>query len=186
MLSICSTAIPRDRRHAFWATQPDCGTAVDDCGNVCGAPGLQFNPAIVKPNSKTPRTIVTSNYVRGLIINKLMTDGPVPDNECGFRPGMRGGHWSQSFRSDGQYVGSRIRQISPKLPISAAVSLIEGTIKSEIEFLVKYGVAIKSTVSAKYAGRNNINVAIEVFGHTENFNIGVTASRLSNQWAWAA
>jgi phage gp46-like protein len=179
LVAPCRAAIAKDRRHTFWATQADCGSEPGICGEVCANPGLR----LIKHEGGAA-SISTAGWITGLIINIFMTDGTREDVGCGIRPGQRGGHWSQAYRGDGNYNGSRIRQVPVKGRIEELVSLIEGYAQLELERLIRWGVATRVNAKAKYAGGNRVNVIATVIGELETVDVALNATRLTNSWAW--
>lgn len=184
----CSTTLA-DRRRKFWSTQPDvCGTE-DDCGYTCGNPGLAIFAPDPPPGeddvTKIPRTIATNDYVRGLILNILLTSARKPDIPCGYRAGAIGGFWGDSYRTDGQYSGTMIRYIPTTGSIRDAVSLIRAYAEKDMKKLITYGVATDVTVEATYAGGATVNLDIRVFGRSgDETRVGITAARMANSWVW--
>lgn len=177
---VCPAEINPDRRHKFWTTQPDCGSSVSLCGDSCAVAGLVLLP------KGEGRTIATNDWVRSLVINKFMTNGTKEDNGCGIRPGQRGGHWSQAFRNDGRYNGSRIRQLPTEGKIQDLVSMVAGYAKYELESLIYWGVATSVDAKAAYVGGNRINVTAVVIGEINTTEVGLMATRMENAWAWEA
>lgn len=179
VIAPCRAVIARDRRHTFWATQADCGIDTDRCGESCAAPGLR-----IEPMGGGRATISTRNWVAGLAMNILLTDGTREDTGCGIRPGQRGGHWSQAYRGDGQYNGSRIRQIPTKGKVDDLVTLIEGYVQLELERLVRWKIATRIVAKATYEGSNRVRVKASIIGETETVDAALVATRLENSWAW--
>src|SRR5688572_27723175 len=113
----CNVSIS-DRQRTFWTTQA-CSTGElcnDKCDDVNGLKVVDANGGYA--------TIDNSNYVRSLALNILLTDGRRPDAPCGWKPGARGGHWSDSYRS-GEYsgtAGSLIATLNAHKSIMDAVS----------------------------------------------------------------
>lgn len=192
-LSRCSPA--PDRRRRFWATQPDCASEEDACG-PCGVPGLR--PVDVIDDCRTCMlgchdscshppplgvSLDTSEWVRGLALNILMTDARRDDTACGHRPGMRGGHWSESFvRSS---IGSRWREIPATCAIAELVKLIETYVESDLSKLVAYGVATSVEVAVAYAGNNTMKIEATINGQAfGSARVGASLARLPNGWAW--
>ena len=189
----CSPPASRKRR-VFWATQPTCGVSEPCPGEHCYDSGLvlmEAHSCSLGCNSPCDRvstgerTIANNDWVRGLILNILLTDGRREDRDCGYRPGTRGGHWSDSFRGDGLSAGSLIRFINADCSVNQAVALAEAQITADMQKLVQWGVAYAVDVTATYRGRGVVDVVIEVTGlGGEVLNVGMSAKRLSNGWVW--
>lgn len=166
-----------DRRRVFWVTQPETCGERPTCDQNCGIPGLKLIPV------GQMGTISTEIYLRGLILNILMTDGKKLENKCGFTPGTRGGHWSSSFV--GVSIGSNVRDIPTDTSVKEAVGLIKAHVFNDMQKLIKYGVASSVEVEAKYKGNNTIDLTIIVFGNDgSSTRVGVSGTRTTNSWAW--
>lgn len=171
-------SLPIGRRLKFWATQ-EVGTNQSNCGDDCASFGLN----LVKSGEYA--SISTDDWVRGLAINILMTDGRKPNTICGYRAGNRGGHWSDSFRSDGLTSGSLVRTIKASGKIRDQVNLLQAYAQSDMEKLVTMGVAISVNVTANYIGGNRASLDIEIIGPSgTTANVAVSGTRISNAWVW--
>lgn len=171
------------RRKIFWTTQAASCGVVSSCVGDCGSTGLETYIPLGTPDGA--RTIRTNDYVLGLALNILMTDGRKEDTPCGHRPGARGGHWSDSFRDDGQSSGTNIRYIAPQRSIADTVKLIQAHMQNSLNKLVTYGVANLVTVKTSYAGRGVIAADIEILGNDgQSARVGVTGKRIENSWVW--
>lgn len=176
------------KRKLFWATQPDaCKPETDECGNECARLGLRFldtKSSISGP--VTGRTIDVFNWVRGLAINILMTDGEVDETDCGVRPGLRGGHWSQIFAGDGATFGTTIRKQSIPCSVVEAPQTVAAILQYQLGRLVTYGVAKAVMVTAKYVGRGVVAVNIDIIGENgSTARVAINGSRIANAWVWA-
>lgn len=169
-----------DRRRIFWTTQPDaCGYRINACGEECASPGL----------SRVERdggvTIANTDYVRGLALNILLTQGRLPDSECGVRPGGRGGHWQDVFRGDGLSCGTLMLNVPAKTSIRESLLLIKSYAEAALNKLVATGVATKVDVAVDYLGGAAAFVRATIYGQgTEVTNVGATVARLQNAWVW--
>lgn len=175
---VCTIA-SADRRRKFWVTQPDSCGDDQSCGVVCGKPGLK--------SIQTPQgvTFATTDYVRGLAINILLTNGRKPDSSCGTGAGYRGGHWSDAFRTDGQTSGSLLRQVYPRGRISENIAELQAAAQRDLEKLVVYGVATSVDVSVVYKGRNVAELTATILGQNgQSTKVGVSGVRLENSWVW--
>lgn len=180
MSAYCTEQAPQGRRRTFWTTQPEaCGAQPDDClmGQECGRPGLQLIGS----------SYATGEWLRGLVINILHTDGKLPDSRCGFVPGTQGGHWSESFRSDGQKIGTLIRTIQPQTSIRDALALVKARMIADLSRLVDpMKLALKIDVTTSYLGGNRVQVNIVIVGQSgETTRVGMTGDRLQNSWVWS-
>lgn len=182
---------PLGNRRSFWTWQP-CDTGLDECGNVCADWGLKYicSDGACDENY-TPgdkRTVETSKWLRSLIVSILGTNGRLPDTYCGYRPGSRGGHWSDSFHK-AEYAataGSLVRTLRPRGTISEAARELKATVEYDLKKLITYNVASKVAVDVKVGKANVAYVDITVYGTgtDQKFNVGLNATRLANAWTW--
>lgn len=179
-MTTCFTPI-NGRRRIFWTTQPAaCGT-YQACLSDCGSTGLLSRV----PEGQDGRTFDTNDYVRGLALNILGTDGRRPDTACGYRPGARGGHWSDTFRDDGMNSGTTIRDIPAQNSVQDSLGLIRVYLLQAMQKLVTYGVAQSVDVDVKYIGSNNFEATIKFSGNDgQTSRVGITGTRLENSWVW--
>jgi len=162
-----------DVRKLFWATQPEtCGTA-PDCGASCGQPGLELQP---------DGTIATGGWLRSLILNMLLTDGRLPDTDCGYRPGGQMGHWSESYVLGD--IGSLLRTAHSTGTIAETITALRANAEATLARLVSRAVAVKVEVDVAYLGNMRFSLDITVFGSTSKARVGLTGSRLDNSWIW--
>lgn len=184
------TIDPIGRRRIFWATQPDCGTVEVCPGQDCGVVGLKRETVaecgLGSPQDLACATISNAEWVRGLVINILMTDARKPDTECGWRPGQRGGHWSEAYITKGdKRIGSRIRQLPQKCAITEILALVKAYAQDDLSVIIQWGVASEIEVETRYIGRNTILLAIKIIARDANIiNVGMTATRTPNAWLW--
>lgn len=171
--------INSDRRKKFWTTQPEGCGSYENCGGACGSPGL------IPVDSESGRTIANNDWVRGLALNILLTNGRQPSTPCGYRPGTRGGHWSDSFRGDSQTSGSLLRTVPAKGSIRDQMKLIRSFAEADLSKLILYKVATRVEVEASYRGSNIIDLIVRIYGqNSEVTKVGITGSRLQNSWVW--
>lgn len=191
---------PVSRRRLFWATQPDaCGVNVL-CGADCGVPGLVYatDPSdscgIACDNTIDPAcdpteaasTISTANWLQGLVINMMMTDGRLPDNACGYRPGSQGGHWSESYiEGTTPTIGTLVRTVSPMGRTDDLVNEIVAYAQATLARLVEYGVALSVNVEGSYLGSGRMMLEVIIYGRDDRtVKVGLVGERLANSWAW--
>lgn len=204
-------ASAKDRRRGFWATQPAaCGSDPDPCreGAECGRPGLQLTSshcgryhcsccpapaeapeclgALRAPAASIPRSFVTSDWLRGLILNILYTDGKNDNTPCGYVPGTQGGHWSESFRKDGQKIGTLVRTIPPQASIRDSIALIKARMVADLNRLIVMKLVSSVVVNTSYLGGNRMLAEIIITGQSgETTRVGLTGARLQNSWVWS-
>jgi phage gp46-like protein len=158
---------------------------VISCDNVCDKYGLRYEAGPVDAEGIAGKTFSTKDYAVSLALNMLMTDGILPDTSCGYRPGGRGGHWSDSFREDNLTTGSLLRTLKPGKSIAGDVALIGTYANHDMQKLVSLGVAASVTATAKYAGNGKIELAIEIFGQMgQKTRVGLTGTPIKNAWVW--
>ena len=170
-----------ERRRRFWTTQPAACGLVRQCGNLCGLPGLTYNDDDLRG-----RTIVNDEYVRGLVLNMLMTDGRVPDRPCGRTPNSVGGHWSESFDTGpAPGIGTLMLSAETTTSVNETLNLIIAYGQATLARLVARGVAQSVDVTGEYLGGNEFKLDSEIFGLGNNSaRVAVTGERLSNGWVW--
>lgn len=182
MVQDCSNNLD-SRRKLFWTTQP-CRSTMS-CGSFCDKYGLRYESGPLDAEGNASRTFTTTDYAVGLALNMLLTDGMLPDTVCGYRPGGRGGHWSDSYRGDGMTSGSLLRTLKPGKSIAGDVALVKAYAAHDMQKLVKLGVAVAVTAEAKYAGSGKIELAIEIFGQLgQKTRVGLTGTPIKNSWIW--
>ncbi|MGL5736316.1 MAG: phage GP46 family protein [Beijerinckiaceae bacterium] len=131
--------------------------------------------------------ISTENWVAGLALNIILTDARKPDTLCGWYPGTRGGHWSDSFRGDSLGTGSSIRFLKTDCSVGEMTAAVENALQSDLSKLVVHGVAREVKVTAKYAGKNTVDADVEIIGESgQSVRVGVSAERIKNSWVWGA
>lgn len=189
ILARCSPC-PPDRRKRFFATQKDaCLPSVDACGNECAKPGhvlVDGNECLHPVRPYGGKTIENDGWVEGLLLNILGTSKRRDDTACGWQCGNRGGHWSDSFRTDGLLSGTALyRNQDPKCLPAQAAQQARAALSAEARKLVLHGVASKVEVEATYVGRGRTNAVIKIYGSSGAISsVGMTGSRVVNGWAW--
>lgn len=162
----------------FWVTQPDsCGEYLL-CGYQCQIPGLQYEEVT------DGRTIITVEWLRGLILNILNTRAR-SDLKCP-TPQAIYGHWSESYREDQQYIGARFWNAAEKsyIRVADAVKAIGAMIKADLAKLVMLGVASKVDVTAVYGGSNTVLVTVQATAPTGAVTINLTGAMGTGGWVW--
>lgn len=188
------TPTPEDRRRAFWTWKSDaCGYAEDECGNECGIPGLAFNErpcdqgCRVQPCNHRPhlRSIRTDGYIASLILGTLLTRGRRPDNACGWRPGERLGHWSDTFRTDGNRTGSRLFNGPPRtMRTTETLAWFKAAITADLAFLTRDGLVTSLKVDVANAGGGIISLTISWTEPAGSGVVGVLGGRVGQTWFW--
>ena len=180
-------------RRIFWTTRPEaCGDYVM-CGYPCQIPGLEYvdRPDIPHPDQSPPggaysgyRTISNDEWVRGLILNILNTRAR-NDVRCP-TPAAVFGHWSESYRDDGLYVGSTMWNAAEKsyIRIADAVKAVGSAVRADMSKLVALGIASKVEVEATYKGSNSVAITILVTTVTGRSKINLSGSFVSETWVW--
>lgn len=198
MVVPCGVPVVGNRR-TFWTWQP-CRTRKDECGNECAVYGLEMtcptpgcidDPEHERLDTHRPgdqRTFKTNDWLRSLIVSILGTDGRKPENPCGYRPGSRAGHWSDSYRN-GRYpgtVGTSIRDLTAHGRIADAMQELRAYIQYDMQKLVTYGVAARVEVEAVYKGSNTVALNIIVYGQglDNESRVGFNVTRIANAWVW--
>lgn len=174
-----------ERRRLFWSSQPGSNCEpVFSCGQICEIPGIALVDVDKAENS---RTVATNDWLRGLALNMLMTDGRKPNSACGYNPRSLGGHWSESFdQSQGAGIGSLILETQNATSVNETLNLIVAYAQATLDRLIARGVAVRVDVSGEYLGSNRYSVNAEILGLGNNSaRVGVTGERLQNGWVWS-
>lgn len=175
---VTCTSDVNGRRRLFWAHAP-CKSTPVGCGLSCSTFGVQLDNGGPKMDHDT--------WIRGLATNMLLTDGVVPASQCGVKPGQRGGHWSDSYRSS-EYAGSSgsmLRTLGSFARVGDAKRLIQTYAEMDLQKLVQYGIATSVKVTVEYVGGNVFKLDCQIFGKNgEATNVSLTGSRPANSWVW--
>ena len=142
-------------RRTFWTTMDACGRYTL-CDEECSIPGLQY---IDKPEG---RTIANDDWIRSLVLNILNTRART-DLKCSSPAGTYG-HWSESYRDDGLYIGTRLYNVAEKSypRIMDGVKAIGAAIRSDVGKLVILKIADDIDVDVVYQGRPKLLATIIV------------------------
>jgi len=170
------------RRRVFWTTMDSCGR-YSFCGEECIIPGLQY---IEAPTADLPegRTIANSDWIRSLVLNILNTRSR-SDLKCPTPAGTYG-HWSESYRDDGLYIGTRVYNVAEKAypRILDGVKAIGAAIRSDVGKLIILGLAEDVNVDVVYRGRSRVDVTITVISHSVYRTVNLGGIYSSDRWVW--
>jgi hypothetical protein len=174
------------RRRIFWTTQPEaCGSYVS-CGVECSIPGLVYEDSTEPHISVEPagRTIKTTDWINSLILNILNTRAR-SDIRCP-SPAAVYGHWSESYRGDGLWVGSRLWNAASKsyIRVADSVKAIEAAVKADVGKLVVLGVADSVSVDATYQGRNSVAVVVVATHAQARHVVNLSGTLTADTWIW--
>jgi hypothetical protein len=192
------------RRRIFWTTQQEaCGEFVL-CGHECAIPGLQYvdteaayieqqtsarslfggSPARDVAWEEGFRSIKRTEWLLSLILNILNTRART-DLRCP-SPAAVYGHWSESYRDDGLWIGSRLWNAAEKSYIRVADSIkaIQAAIQADMGKLTVLGVADKVEVVANYRGRNSVEVSIIAIKRNARHVLNLSGTFVSDTWVW--
>lgn len=165
------------RRRIFWTTQDACGTYFQ-CGQECSFPGMKY------VDEEQGRTISNDGWLRGLILNILNTRArttePCPTPVAVF------GHWSESYRGDGLYIGSRMYDAAskPYYKVTDAVKAIGAAIKGDMGKLIMQKLADKVEVEVFYRGRNRVDVEITAVVRNVRHVLNLSGTYATDTWVW--
>jgi phage gp46-like protein len=178
------------RRRSFWTTRVEaCGSYVT-CGVECAIPGLEYeeshDPVLDQglPGEIGYRTIRTDDWLQGLILNILNTRART-DARCP-SPAAVYGHWSESYRDDGLYIGSTLWNAAEKSYVRTAdaVKAIAVAVRADMGKLIALGIAESVEVEATYTGSNGVTVVVTVNTSTGQSRIDLSGSFVSETWVW--
>ena len=180
------------RRRIFWATHPQACGEYMQCGVECVLPGLEYedkggaypDQSLQGHVSSGFRTIKTDGWLQGLILNILNTRAR-SDVKCP-TPAAVYGHWSESYRQDGLYIGSTLWNAAAKSYVRCAdgVKAIGAAIRADMGKLVALGIAQSVEVEAFYRGSNSVEVTVLVNTVTGRSKINLSGSFVSETWVW--
>lgn len=130
------------------------------------------------------RSIRTDGWLRSLIINILNTRART-DLKCP-SPSAVYGHWSESYRVDGLYIGSRLWNTASKsyIRVADAVSAIEAAITADVNKLVILGVVDSVQVEAHYRGNNSVGVNVTAVTVRSQHVLNLSGNLLAGEWVW--
>lgn len=130
------------------------------------------------------RSIRTDGWLRGLILNILNTRART-DVKCP-TPSAVYGHWSESYRTDGLYIGSRLWNTASKsyVRIADAVGAIEAAIRADMAKLTVLGVVDSVEVTAHYRGNNSVDVNVTAITVRSQHVLNLSGNLLSGEWVW--
>lgn len=165
------------RRRIFWTTVDACGDFVM-CGQQCSIPGLKYI------DKEEGRTIENDQWLRSLILNILNTRART-DERCP-SPAAVFGHWSESYRDDRLYIGSRLYNAAakPYFKITDAVKAIGAAIQSDMGKLLVLKIADDVDVKVEYAGGNRVNVVITTLVRNVRNVLNLSGTYASDSWVW--
>lgn len=171
------------RRRVFWTTMMACGTH-NVCGIDCAIPSLQY---IDKPEG---RTIVNDDWIKSLVLNILNTRAR-SDLKCP-SPSATYGHWSESYRDDGLYNGTRLFNMAEKsyTRVADGAKAIGAAIRSDLGKLVILGLAEDVSVEAVYKRRNRVDITITITvkasatGNSTNLVLNASGTFAADTWIW--
>ncbi|KRR21366.1 hypothetical protein CQ14_06870 [Bradyrhizobium lablabi] len=169
------------RRRIFWTTRASaCGSYVM-CGVECEIRGLEYQE-VEEPEGG--RTIRNDEWLRGLILNILNTRART-DLRCP-TPAAVYGHWSESFRKDGLYIGSRVWNVAakPYVRVADAVKAIKAAVVADMAKLTVMNLADSVEVEADYRGRNRVDVVITAVTRKASHVLNLSGTYSSDSWVW--
>lgn len=185
------------RTKTFWTTQPDACGIMEECTSDCGRAGLELYQVNEDDSLEVqPKTFTTTDWIRGLALNMLLTDARKGTTDCGRRPGSLNGHWSESYIagaglstggsiSGNPSIGTGLRYINPSIRIQELTQLVQAEVYKTLYKLVTYQVAFKIEVTATYRGRMTILVEATIYTRTgQTANVAVSGAVKDNQWVW--
>lgn len=164
-------------RRVFWTTLEACGR-YNACGAECTIPGLQY------VDTSVGRTISNIDWIRSLVLNILNTRAR-SDLKCPSPAGTYG-HWSESYRDDGLYIGSRMYNAAEKIypRIMDGVKAIGAAIRSDVGKLVILELADDVDVNVIYRGRSRVDVEITVVTRTVRRTLNLSGTYSTDTWVW--
>lgn len=179
------------QRRIFWTTRPEACGEYNLCGAVCSIPGLEYEEiADPYPDQDPPddphgyRTIKNDGWLHGLILNILNTRAR-NDARCP-TPAAVFGHWSESYRDDGLYIGSTLWNAAekPHVRTADAEKAVANAVRSDMGKLVAQGIAQQVEVDAKSISYGHVAIVITVIMVTGRSKLNLSGSFVSETWVW--
>jgi hypothetical protein len=172
-------------RRVFWTTMDSCGR-YNLCGAECSIPGLQYIDS-EEPYANVdgvPRTIANTDWIRSLVLNILNTRAR-SDIKCPTPAGTYG-HWSENYRTDGLYIGTRLFNAAEKSysRILDGVKAIGAAIQSDLGKLVIMGIATAVEVDAVYRGRSRVDITITIVLNSTRKTVNFSGVYSTDMWVW--
>jgi phage gp46-like protein len=166
-------------RRIFWTTRAQACGDYTTCGVVCSIPGLVYEDA-----ADDYRSINTDDWLQGLILNILNTRAR-NDVRCP-TPAAVFGHWSESYRDDGLYIGATLWNAAERSYIRTgdAVKAVEAAITADMNKLVALELADSVEVDAKPVNHRSVTVTITVTTTAGSSKINLSGSFVSETWVW--
>ena len=177
-------------RRIFWTTRPQvCGEYIL-CGVECSIPGLEYEdkegpyPDQGPVPSSGLRTIKNDGWLQSLILNILNTRAR-NDIKCP-SPAAVYGHWSESYREDGLYIGSTLWNAAEKSYVRTndAVKAVKAAVTADMGKLIALGLADSVEVEATYRGSNRVDVAVTAVTSSGSSRVDLSGSFVSETWVW--
>jgi phage gp46-like protein len=136
------------------------------------------------PGTRGFRTINTTEWLLSLILNILNTRSRT-DIKCP-NPAAMYGHWSETYREDGLYIGSTMWNAAEKsyVRVNEAVKAITAAVQADMGKLLVTGVADSVQVTGKYHGHNAVDIMIEATKNQSNYVLNLTGSMAEGTWVW--
>lgn len=166
------------RRRLFWSTiERSCGE-YNVCGFDCAIPGLQY------VDSPEGRTIRNDERLKSLALNILNTRART-DAKCP-SPVAVYGHWSESYRSDNLWIGSRLWNAVDKsyFKTDDAVKAIGAAVKGDMMKLTALGVADDVQVETTYIGRSTVEIVISITVNRVKQVLNLSGTYATDTWIW--
>lgn len=170
------------RRRIFWTTRAEaCGSYIL-CGAECSIPGLEYEDDDTKIEGG--RTIKNDEWLQGLILNILNTRART-DSKCP-APQAVYGHWSESYRDDNLWIGSRMWNAAEKsyIRIADAVKAIGAAVQADMGKLTAMGLADSVAVEATYRGRNRVDIMITAVSRRTRHVLNLSGTYATDTWVW--
>jgi len=168
----------KGRRRVFWTTKRIACGEYTSCGANCGLPGLQYE------DTTDGRTIVNDEWLVSLVLNILNTRAR-SDLQCP-TPMAIYGHWSESYRKDGLYIGSTLWNAAEKkyIRVADSVRAIEAAVKADMAKLVSLELATSVNVAAEYIGRSSVALMVEAVVAQNKHVLNLAGSFVTGAWVW--
>jgi phage gp46-like protein len=136
-------------------------------------------------NQSNGRSIDNTGWLASLIVTILLTDGRSLNDDCNKQVAFKGGHWSESFRTDGLPIGTDLRRVPSQTSVANYVEEIRARAEAALGKLVVLNIASSITVNVKYNGNNVFYLDIESKTNEGLLvKLGLNGTRLTDAFAW--
>lgn len=166
------------QRRAFWTTRPQACGEYNVCGAQCVVPGLEYE------DRGDERTIKTDDWLNSLVLNILNTRART-DMKCP-APNAVFGHWSESYRDDGLYIGATLWNAAAKSyrNTTANANAIINAVRADLNKLTALQVVQNVEVDGRYVDAGRVEIVVLLTSSAGQNRINLAGVLVSEGWVW--